>query len=144
MTDEAFTLLSVPQLSVATIVCTAVLALGLALLIALRGHRKPWVHTIAAVAALLSLICAADWVYYTTRETPDITALPPADLACVLNATALRTSADASGSAIVTLTPSTPVHLLLTRGSWCYVELFSSGTRGWVSKDAIQSCALKP
>lgn len=144
MTDEAFTLLSVPQLRVATIVCTAALALGIALLIALRGRRKPWVHTATAVAALLSLICAADWVYYTTRETPDITALPPADLACVLNTTPLRTSADASGAAIVTLTPSTPVHLLLTRGSWCYVELFSSGTRGWVSKDAIQSCAVKP
>ena len=144
ITDSVFTLLSVPQLSVATIICTAALALGIALLIALRGHRKPWVHTVTAVAVLLSLICAADWVYYTTRETPDITALPPADLACVLNATALRTSADASGSAIVTLPPSTPVHLLLTRGSWCYVELFSSGTRGWVSKDAIQSCAVKP
>ncbi len=144
ITDDVFTLLSVPQLSVATIICTAVLALGIALLISLRGCRKPWVHACTAVAALLSLLCAADWVYYTTRETPDITALPPADLACVLTSTALRTSADASGSGIVTLPPSTPLHLLLTRGSWCYVELFSSGTRGWVSKDAIRACSVKP
>ncbi len=144
ITDDVFTLLSVPQLRVATIICTAALALGIALLIALRGRRKPWVHACTATAALLCLLCAADWVYYTTRETPDITALPPADLACVLTATPLRTSADASGSVIVTLPPSTPLHLLLTRGSWCYAELFSSGTRGWVSKDAIQSCSSHP
>lgn len=144
ITDDVFTLLSVPRLSVATIICTASLALGIALLIALRGRRKPWVHAFTATAALLCLLCAADWVYYTTRETPDITALPPADLACVLTSTPLRTSADASGSVIVTLPPSTPLHLLLTRGSWCYAELFSSGTRGWVSKDAIQSCSSHP
>lgn len=144
MTDDVFTLLSVPQLSVATIICTAALALGIALLIALRGRRKPWVHACTATAALLSLICAADWVYYTTRETPDITALPPADLACVLKATPLRTSADDAGASIVTLPPSTPVHLLHTRGTRCYVELFSSGTRGWVNKADVQACSVKP
>lgn len=144
MTDDVFTLLSVPQLRVATIICTAALALGIALLIALRGRRKPWVHAATAVSALLSLLCAADWVYYTTRETPDITALPPADLGCIITAAPLRTSADASGSVIVTLPPSTPVHLLLTRGSRCYVELFSSGTRGWVNKSEVQSCNTAP
>ncbi len=144
LTDDVFTLLSVPQLKVATIICTAALALGIALLIALRGRRKPWVHAGTAVAALLCLLCTADWVYYTTRETPDITALPPADLACVLTASPLRTSADTAGSAIVTLPSSTPLHLLLTRGSWCYVELFSSGTRGWVSKKDILPCSIVP
>lgn len=144
LSDEAFTLLSVPQLQVATIVCTAALLLGIALLIALRKQRKPWVHAWTAVCALLSLLCAVDWVYYTTRETPDITSLAPADLACVINKSPLRTSADAKGTVIVELPVSTPLHLLLTRGSQSYVELFSSGTRGWVNSADISSCTIKP
>ncbi|MBQ2814462.1 MAG: BatD family protein [Akkermansia sp.] len=140
ISDKVFTLLSVPQLRVATIVSTAALALGVALLIALRHRRKPWVHVWTALCALTSLACAADWVYYTTRETPDITSLPPADLACVINKSTLLTSADAKGTAIVVLPPSTPLHLLHTRGSWCYVELFSSGTRGWVNSADIKTC----
>lgn len=141
ISDEVFTLLSVPQLRVATIVGTAALALCIALMIALRHRRKPWLHAGTAVAALFSLACATNWVYYTTRETPDITALPADDLACVLNKTALRTTADDKGSVIVELPPSTPLHLLLTRGSRSYVELFSSGTRGWVNSADIRSCA---
>lgn len=144
LTDGIFTLLSVPQLTIATIISSAALALGLALLLALRHSKKPRIHAFTIFSLLLCLLCAADWVYYCTRETPDITALPPADLACVLKKTPLRTSADDKGSVIVNLTPSTPVHLLVNRGTRCYVELFAGGTRGWVNAADIQTCQNKP
>ena len=121
----------------ATIVSTALLALCIALLIARRGEQKPWLQTFTALTGLASLLCAADWGYYTTRLTPDLSSLPPADAAYVVQATELRSSADARGADIMKLTPSTPLHLLARRGSWSYVETFT-GVRGWISSaDAI-------
>ena len=140
--DDAFTYLNVSQLWVATVVCTAALAFCIALLVYRRREpHKPWLHACTAVSALLSLLCAADWVYYSTRETPHISSLPPADVAYVINPTPARSSADAGGAPIVTLPASTPVHLLATRGEWSYVETFT-GIRGWVNAADVR--ALSP
>ncbi|MBR2145537.1 MAG: BatD family protein, partial [Akkermansia sp.] len=137
VTDDIFTLITPSQLWIATIVSTALLALCIALLIARRGEQKPWLQTFTALTGLASLLCAADWGYYTTRQTPDLSSLPPADAAYVVQATELRSSADARGAGIMKLTPSTPLHLLARRGSWSYVETFT-GVRGWISStDAI-------
>ena len=141
VTDDIFTLLSPAQLWIFTVVSTAVLALCIALLIARRHEHKPWLQTCTAVAAFASLLCAADWGYYTTRQTPDLSSLPPADIAYVMQATELRASADSKGAAIMKLTLSTPLHLLSTRGSWCYVETFT-GVRGWIA--AADTEALLP
>lgn len=135
VTDDVFTLITPNQLHAATIVSTALLALCIALLIARRGEQKPWLQTCTAVAALATLLCAADWGYYTTRQTPDLSSLAPADIAYVLNATELRSSAEAKGASIMKLTPSTPLHLLATRGSWSYVETFT-GVHGWIQAEA--------
>lgn len=132
ITSDIFTLLTPSQLWCATIVSTAGLALCIALLIARRGQRKPWLQTSTAVCALASLLCAADWGYYTTRQTPDMAMLPPADTAIVTTTTELRNTADAKGASIMRLPASTPLHLLAERGSWSYVETFT-GVRGWVA-----------
>lgn len=133
-TDDLFTLLSVPQLWLATIICTAAFALGAVLLLI---SRNGWLRAGTILAAVLSLLCALDWVYYTTRETPHISALPPADLAYVLQKAPLRNAANAEGTSLLTLTPSTPLHLLATRGSWAYVETLTGQTRGWVESTHI-------
>lgn len=130
--DGLFTLLTPAQLWYTTVVSTALLALCIALLIARRRERKPWLQVCTAVSALVSLLCAADWGYYTTRQTPDISSLPPTDVAYVVKASVLRTTADAKGTDIMKLTVSTPLHLLSIRSSWCYVETFT-GVRGWIS-----------
>ena len=132
VTDDIFTLLSPSQLWVCTIVCTAVLLLCIGLLIMRRNESKPWLQTITAISLGASLLCAADWGYYTTRQTPDLSSLPPSDIAYILKATPLRSSADAQGAGIMTLPPSTPLHLLASRGSCAYVETFT-GVRGWVN-----------
>lgn len=132
ITEDIFTLITPSQLWIATVVSTAVLALCIALLILRRKTNTPWLQTCTAISGIASLLCAADWGYYTTRQTPDLSSLPPADVAYVLSATELRSSADAKGASIMTLPPSTPLHLLATRGSWSYVETFT-GVRGWVS-----------
>ena len=132
VTDDIFTLLSPSQLWVCTIVSTAVLLLCIGLLIMRRKESKPWLQTITAISLGASLLCAADWGYYTTRQTPDLSSLPPSDIAYILKATALRSSADAQGAGIMTLPPSTPLHLLASRGSCAYVETFT-GVRGWVN-----------
>lgn len=128
-TDNLFTLLSVPQLWLATIICTAAFALGAVLLLI---SRNGWLRAGTILAACLSLLCALDWVYYTTRQTPDLSSLPPADLAYVLQKSTLRSAANAEGASLLNLTPSTPLHLLATRGSWAYVETLTGQTRGWV------------
>lgn len=133
VTDDIFTLITPSQLWVASIMSTAILALCIALLIVRRGKHKPWLQTFTALSALASLLCAADWGYYITRQTPDLSSLPPSDVAYVLTATELRSSADAKGAGIIKLTASTPLHQLASRGSWCYVETFT-GVRGWVNK----------
>ena len=132
VTDDIFTLLSPSQLWVCTIVSTAVLLLCIGLLIMRRNESKPWLQTITAISLGVSLLCAADWGYYTTRQTPDLSSLPPSDIAYILKATPLRSSADAQGAGIMTLPPSTPLHLLASRGSCAYVETFT-GVRGWVN-----------
>ncbi len=139
--DDAFTYLNPSQLWVATVVCTAVLAFCIALLVYRRREpHKPWLHACTAAAALLSLLCVADWVYYGTREVPNIASLPPGDLAYIINATPARSSADADGAAIVTLPASTPVHLLAERADWRYVETFT-GIRGWVNAADVRALA---
>ena len=132
VTDDIFTLLSPSQLWVCTIMSTAVLLLCIGLLIMRRKESKPWLQTITAISLGASLLCAADWGYYTTRQTPDLSSLPPSDIAYILKATPLRSSADAQGAGIMTLPPSTPLHLLASRGSCAYVETFT-GVRGWVN-----------
>ena len=132
VTDDIFTLLSPSQLWVCTVVSTAVLLLCIGLLIMRRKESKPWLQTITAISLGASLLCAADWGYYTTRQTPDLSSLPPSDIAYILKATPLRSSADAQGAGIMTLPPSTPLHLLASRGSCAYVETFT-GVRGWVN-----------
>ena len=132
VTDDIFTLLSPSQLWVCTIVSTALLLLCIGLLIMRRKESKPWLQTITAISLGASLLCAADWGYYTTRQTPDLSSLPPSDIAYILKATPLRSSADAQGAGIMTLPPSTPLHLLASRGSCAYVETFT-GVRGWVN-----------
>ena len=141
VTDDIFTLITPSQLWIATVCSSAVLALCIALLIARRGEHKPWLQACTAVAALATLLCAADWGYYTTRQTPDLSSLPPADVAYVLKATPLRSTADAKGAGIMTLPPSTPLHLLAARGSWSYVETFT-GVRGWIH--AADAATLLP
>ena len=141
VTDDIFTLITPSQLWVATVVSTAILALCIALLIARRGEQKPWLQTCTAISLLATLLCAADWGYYTTRQTPDLSSLPPDNVAYVLNATELRNSADTKGAGIMKLTPSTPLQLLATRGSMSYVETFT-GVRGWIN--AADAATLMP
>ncbi|MBR2314688.1 MAG: hypothetical protein IKA55_07525, partial [Akkermansia sp.] len=132
VTDDFFTILTPGQLWISTIVSSAILALCVSLLIARRGQSKPWTQTFTALSALATLLCAADWGYYATRQTPDLSSLPPADIAYVIKATELRSSADSKGAGIMTLPVSTPLHLLAIRGSWGYVETFT-GVRGWIN-----------
>ena len=139
--DSVFTLLSCSQLWVATIICTAALALGLALLALLHRHRLPWLSAGTSLFAVLSLLCALDWVYYTTRETPDFSSLPPRDIAYVLQNTVAHTAASEDAGSVIRLSASTPVHLLATRGSWSYVET-ATGVRGWIPTESVE--ALEP
>lgn len=131
MTDEVFTLLSAGQLWIVTQICAATFLLCLALQVLLRGHHRPWLHGCTAVTALLSLLCALDWLYYLTRDVPDMSAVPPGDLAIVTAATTARSAAADDAAAVIELKPSTPLHLLARRGSFSYVETFT-GVRSWV------------
>lgn len=137
-TDEIFTFLSAGQLWLATVVCTSMLALCIALQVLRRKQNRPWLHTCTAATALLSLLCAVNQVYYNTREVTDISALPPANLAYVVKAAEARTAADDSATSVVSLPASTPVHLLARRGSWAYVETFT-GVRGWVPAQSVEN-----
>ena len=138
ITDDIFTLLTPSQLWVASIVSSAVLLLCIALLILRRKESKPWLQTCTGISLVATLLCLADWGYYTTRQTPDLSSLPPADVAYVLKSTELRSTADTKGTGIMTLTPSTPLHLLAARGSHAYVETFT-GVRGWLSAADIET-----
>ena len=137
--DSVFTFLTCSQLWMTTIICTALLALCVALLI-LRRHTpsKPWLTTCTALAAALSLFCVIDWVYYCTRETPDLTSLPPQDIAYVVKSATARTAADDESGSVLQLPVSTPVHLLARRGSHSYIET-TTGVRGWVATDSLKS-----
>lgn len=136
--DSVFTFFTCSQLWMATIICTAVLALCIALLILRRRtSSKPWLTSCTALSAVLSLLCGVNWVYYCTRETPDISSLPPQDVAYVIKSVTARTAADDEASGVLRLPPSTPVHLLAQRGSRCYIETVT-GVRGWVTSDALK------
>ncbi len=131
-----FTFFTPQQLWVGTIVATALLSLCLALQLAWRHLYRPWLHTATAFTLLLSLACAANWLYYLTRETPDFALLPAHNLAYVVTEATARSAADEKGAEVIRLTPSSPVCLLATRGSWSYVET-TMGTRGWVPTASI-------
>ncbi len=138
--DKVFTLLNTRQLWVAGVVCSALLLLCIALQVLRRGQRKPWLQACTATSALLCLLCAANWLYYTTRDVADMRALPAADLAMVTTATTARTAPVADAPSVLELTPSTPVHLLAVRGSHSYVETFT-GVRGWVRTEDVAALA---
>ena len=135
--DHLFTLLSCGQLWVATIICTALLALCIALHLLWR-KRIAWLSTLTVLFSVLSFLCIMDWVYYGTRDSADFTALPPSDLAVILHTTPLRTAADPDASAVMQLTASSPVHLLARRGAFSYVET-ATAVRGWVESEAVEA-----
>ena len=140
LTDEIFTLLSIGQLWILTQVCAASLLLCVALMLLWRKQHKPLLQACTAGAAILCMLCAADWLYYATREVPDMESLAPADLACVTAATTARSAATDAASAIIDLPASTPLHLLAVRGTFSYVETFT-GVRGWVHTADISPLA---
>ena len=133
--NRVFTLLNFSQLRLTSIVCTAGLAFCLALLLVCQRGRAVLI-ALSSAGALLSLLCLLDWVYYTTRETPDFSSLPSADLAYVTQESTLRNAATEDAAGILRLTPSSPLHLLAKRGSFCYVET-STGVRGWAPTESI-------
>ena len=135
-TDDLFTLLSCSQLWLATVVSTAVLALCIALIIARKGEKKPWLQTSTGIALGFSLLCGINWIYYGTRETPDFSTLPPRDIAYATQTVAARTAASEASSPVITIPASTPVRLLAKRPSWQYIET-TTGTRGWVPEGSI-------
>ncbi len=135
--SAVFTFFTPQQLWVGTVVVTALLALCLALQLARRHEAsRPWLHATTAFALLLSLLCSANWLWYLTRETPDFTLLPPQNLAYVVSEGVARSAADEKGAEVIRLTPSSPLRLLATRGSWSYVET-AMGTRGWVQTSCL-------
>lgn len=138
--DKIFTLLSCSNLWIASVICSSLLLLCLALLVLRRGHRKPWLQACTATSAILCLLCTGNWLYYATRELPDMSSLTPADLGFITNAATARTAATDDASEIIRLTPSTPVHLLAVRGSFSYVETFT-GVRGWIPSTDVAPLA---
>lgn len=139
-TDQIFTLLSSNQLTICTIIATALLALCIALQLLLRGQSRPWLHTVTALALAASLLCALNRLYYSTREVPDFSQLPPENLAWVITATELRSAPDHTAHSAMNkqLAAATPLHLLHVRGTWSQVETMT-GTRGWVLTRHIAS-----
>ncbi|MBQ9836203.1 MAG: BatD family protein [Akkermansia sp.] len=140
--DVVFTFLSCSKLWVLTIMSTAALALCIALQVAWRQKRRlGWLHSLTVLSALLSLLCATNWIYYLGQQKPDITALSPHDTAYILTATTARNAADEAGSSIIQLNPATPVRILAHRASWCYIET-ATGVRGWIPTATAE--ALEP
>ncbi len=135
--ERLFTLLTCGQLWMVTIICSSVLLLCIGLYMLMRRNAA-WLTAATALSALFCLLCALDWVYYATRDSADLSSLPPSDLAYVLHSTPLQTAASPEASAVLKLTPSTPLHLLARRGSFSYVET-ATGQRGWASTADIES-----
>ncbi len=137
--DQIFTYFSCSQLWVATICSTALLALCVAVQIAWRKkQRLGWLHSLTALFALLSILCATNWLYYLGQQKPNFTALPPQDVAYILQTTTARSAADEAGSSIVQLNPGSPVRLLAQRASWSYIET-ATGMRGWIPSAAAET-----
>lgn len=130
--DEIFTYLSPSQLSMLTVLTTAMAAFLIALLIVRRHQSTPRLNALTALSVLLVLLCAAGKLYHATRQVPNPAVTPPTNTAMVISASTARATADAKGASVIDLPPSTPLHVLAKRGEWCYIETFANGTRGWV------------
>lgn len=139
--DEVFTYLSYQELWLATVICTAVLLLSIALSLLLKEKLKLTLRTVTGISLFLSLLCGADYIYYNTRTVTDLTATPPANLAYVTKATTARSAALDTAASVIDLPASTPVRLIATRGNHRYVETFT-GERGWIPADT--ATALDP
>lgn len=133
--EEVFTYLSMPQLWLAMVICTALLLLSIALAILLKERLKHTLRICIGISLVLSLLCLADYIYYSTRPIPDITATPPQDLAYIVQNTTARTAPLEQAGSVINLTPSTPVRILNTRGHHYYIETFT-GVRGWIPTEA--------
>ena len=129
--DSIFTLLSEPQLCVASIICTAALLFFFALCLVAKGSVRSSAKTAAYISLAFSLLCGVNHLYYLTRAVPDITATPPQELAYIITDADARKSASNTADIAIKLPASTPVRILSTRGSLRYVETFT-GVRGWV------------
>ena len=138
--EEVFTYLSLPHLWLATVICTAILLLSIALTLLLKDKLKHTLRISIGISLVLSLLCVADYIYYSTRPIPDITATPPQDLAYIIQNTTARTAPLEQAGTVINLTPSTPVRVLNTRGHHCYVETFT-GVRGWIPAEAASKLA---
>lgn len=131
--DEVFTWLTPNQLKAASIVSTALLAFLLSLVLTRRHEGPaPLLHACTLLATAAVLLCAADALYYATRQVPNPAVTAPADTLMVITPTTARATADTKGAPIIDFPASTPLHLLAKRGDWCYVETYANGTRGWV------------
>lgn len=129
--DSIFTLLSQPQLCVASIICTAALLFFFVLCLVSKGHVRSSAKTAAYISLAFSLLCGVNQLYYLTRAVPDISAIPPQELAYIITDADARKSASNTADVAIKLPASTPVRILSTRGSLRYVETFT-GARGWV------------
>lgn len=157
--DSLFTYLSVPELSVLSIIATAILLLCLSL-VAARAHKMALIERdsqqgiadmrdsrrsktsisikIAIVgSALICLYCAINWVYYKNLDTPALSSLEPQQIAYTTSNTTARSSADSAGAAIITIPASSPLIIIAHRPSWDYVECLN-GVRGWVENKDIE------
>ncbi len=134
--EEVFTYLSMPQLWLAMVICTALLLLSIALALLLKDKLKHTLRISIGISLVLSLLCLADYIYYSTRPIPDITATPPQDIAYILHSITARTAPLEQAGTVINLTPSTPVRILNTRGHHHYIETFT-GVRGWIPTEAV-------
>lgn len=141
--DKVFTYLSYPQLWLCTVIFTAILLLSIALRLLLKGKLRRTINATLSVSLLLSILCLVDYIYYSTRAIPDLTATPPHDLAYITRATVARTAAVDTAEKVIDLPASTPVRIIATRGNQRYVETFT-GVRGWIASDAATTLATSP
>ncbi len=137
--SDIFTYLSIDTLLLISALSSATLLTALMLLFIpskLRSSLK-WV---CAISGVISLACAANWLYYFTLDTPHISMLKPEQIAYVVSATEARSAADEKGASVVRLPKSTPLRVLARRPRWDYVECMN-GVRGWVPTESIQLLA---
>lgn len=140
--EEVFTYLSMPQLWLAMVICTALLLFCIALALLLKDKLKHTLRISIGISLVLSLLCIADYIYYSTRPIPDITATPPQDIAYIIHSSTAHTAPLEQAGTVINLPPSTPVRILNTRGHHHYVETFT-GVRGWIPTDAATKLLAK-
>ncbi len=136
---DIFTYLDAESLQLLTVISTAILLTSILLLYICTSCRLT-LKILIGISSLASLLCAVNWLYYYTLETPDLSTLEPSQLAYVITTTDARSAADEKGSSIIKLPASTPLRLLARRPSWDYIECMN-GVRGWVPKASIQPLA---